>query len=254
MRSLLLAAIAAASLAAGCDDEDEAPPPPPPPSEDVVAEAASATFGERTLQVELATRSFEGSGLVEPRRGRFRIEVERVNAGGPALRARAVVGQQGTGFDSTVIEGPLWGGHEGNCWFNSHAPAGYLRRDISVEESVRAVGAVLESLRDEAREVIEEGDLYEVVLAPSAAEPGDRDRAWGSRGLLRGATVEVALSPDRSQIEEIAVTLADYEPYSIARGGVQSIPQVEVSVEVSAELTPTDQRLEIDPPRCQAIE
>jgi hypothetical protein len=245
----------------GCGESADRPSGRDAPAADVVAEAAAATFSEPTLELSLSVESKGGSyvatGLVEPEDGRFRVELEQVTRRSK-LAPDAVIGLEGTGFESTVAEGLDQGFPDGRrCWLNPHAPVGSFLGTASVEESARVTGAVLESLRHEIKQA-ERGPRYTVDLQRSAAYPRDTfrnrsERVWGGRRLLGSLErpVEVGLTPGGEQVESIALEPRDYRVYHLDRPADK--PKID-SVRIEAKLVPTDRRLVIDPPQCQAIE
>lgn len=266
--STLIAAIALAI--GGCSEQErpgpDAPAPDPPAA---VEDAGRSTFSENALAVRLRASSPGGgyvvAGLIEPGSGRSRVERESSDRG--LEIPPIVIGLDGEGFEKTVSVSREGFGHgqPGPCWFNPHAPVGtsYPPKTISVEEATRLLGSILESLdRETASAKVAPGDVdrgppyaYEVRLTKSASMPRDdfhetKRRVWGDRGLLAQLagpiTVEVG---DAGTVEGIALELSDYEPYAFSR----SKPKIE-SVSIRAELSPSDDDLEIKEPSCQAIE
>jgi hypothetical protein len=229
-----------------------------------VSRAGKKTFREATLSLTLRVASaggrYEAAGLIEPGDGRFRVQVGAVSPPN-AYAPEHVVGLEGEGVENTVAEiaqGPLGNGSE-RCWFNPHAPVGGFLGTASVEESARVTGAVLESLGNEVRSVEPADGPYEVVLDESATRPRDdfhdtEKRVWGDRNLLAqlAGPIEVALSP-AGTVDEIAVELRDYEPYEVGFAGDERTGPIP-KVTIAATLAPTDEKLVVDPPECQAIE
>jgi hypothetical protein len=259
--ALTLASVGLAS--SGCDDDESAQPSDR--SADpaaAVSEAGAETFGAQTLSVHLLVASnggrYEAGGLLEPRKGRFRVDLDEVSSTAENRPPRTVVGLDGEGYETTVEEtrGLPFGSRQNgkHCWFNPHAPVGSFLGTASVEESVRLTGAVLESLGEEIRFARDAGDSYSVTLQASVTRPRhDFDeterRVWGDRNLLHrlAKPIDVVLSPEGGSAE-IALELRDYEPYVPFKRD----PSLDVTID--ATLTPTDEELAIDPPRCQVIE
>ena len=260
-------ALAGGALAVGsaCDDEPARSAPgdrSAAGSRTLVSEAGFRTFGEQMLSLNLDVASpgadYEAAGLIEPGEGRFSIGLRGVSSPSENRPSR-VIGLGGEGFENTVEEtiGGFGQGRE-RCWFNPHAPVGSFLGTASVEESVRVIGAALESLGEEVSSARPTANrAYAVALDPSAARPRDdfrdrRKRVWGDRNLLGQleGPIEIALSAD-GRVAEIALGLRDYEPYDAEflreRG---PIPRATIM----ATLRPTDKKLVIDPPPCQAIE
>jgi hypothetical protein len=224
-----------------------------------VSEASARTFAEPILALDLRVASpgasYGASGLIEPRRGRFRVELNEVSSPSD-YRPRFVVGLDGEGIENTVEEttdGLFDGPPRGErCWFNPHAPVGSGLGTASVEESVRVTSAVLESLGEEVRSASGGGDdAYDVRLDPSATRPrGDfresKRRVWGDRHLLGelDGPIQVRLS-GQDTIARITLRLNDYESHVR-----DTIPRVRIA----AKLGSTREDLVLDPPRCQAIE
>ena len=222
-----------------------------------VSEAGTQTFARPVLSLSLRVTSprahYEASGLIEPKQGRFRVELRDVSSPRANVAPDVVIGANGEGYEETfeeTTEKPFSQGGE-RCWFNPHSPVGSFLGTASVEESVRLTGAVLESLGEEVRTAAPDaGDAYEITLDPSATHPRNdfhesKRRVWGDRNLLRQleGSIEVVLSgPDT--VAEIAFGLRDYEPYVR-----ETIPRVRIE----ATLAPTDEELVIDPPTCQAL-
>jgi hypothetical protein len=224
-----------------------------------VAEAGGRTFGEPRLSLGLKVASpgahYEVRGPVEPGEGRFRVESEIVSSTAQ-IHLGTVIGLDGEGFENTVQETGGLSGRDGQrCWFNPHAPVGSFLGTASVEESVRVIGAVLESLGSEvssARRV--ESDSYEVFLKASAAHPRNdfrttKERVWGDRNLLAqlAGPIEIGLS-EEGRVGDVALRLPGYEPY------VPFERDRSLDVTIDATLRPTEEELAIDPPECQAIE
>jgi hypothetical protein len=226
-----------------------------------VSRAGTKTFREATLSLTLHVASaggrYEAAGLIEPGDGRFRVEVGAVSPPNE-YAPEHVIGLGGEGFENTVAEGPLDNGSK-RCWFNPHSPVGSLLGTASVEESMRLTGAVLESLGNEVRSVEAADGAYGAVLDDSATRPPDdfrdtEERIWGDRNLLAQLRrpIEVALSP-AGTVEEITVELRDYEPYEVELAGDERAGPIP-KVTIAATLAPTNEKLVVDPPECQAIE
>lgn len=256
-------------LLVGCGGEDEADPAVDPL--EAVRDAAEKSNKESTLKLNLSAESvgagFTASGLLEPTDGRFRVEVEPDRSKGelsPFEFPPIVIGLDGEGIEATVAEfrngffpGPY---RDDRCWFNPHGPVGSTGETISVEEATRLSGAILESLSSEsiAAERVEstdDGERYEVDLSPSASRPRDdfemtKRRVWGDRYLLDdlAGPIEVRLSA-AGTLAGIAYTLGDYRPYETYRVGRKPGP-----ANVGVSLAPTDREIELNKPRCQAIE
>ena len=228
-----------------------------------MSRAGAKTLREATLSLTLDVASaggrYETVGLIEPGDGRFRVEVGAVSPPNE-YAPEHVIGLGGEGFENTVAEGPLLENGSKRCWFNPHSPVGSFLGTASVEESVRLTGAVIESLGDEVRSVEAADGAYAVNLDDSATHPRDdfRDseaRVWGDRNLLAklAGPIEVVLSPGEGTLDEIAVELRDYEPYEVELAGDGRTGPVP-KVTITATLSPTDEKLVVNPPECQAIE
>jgi hypothetical protein len=261
MLALALAGFAMAAEA-GCGDES-ASDESPAGALAAVSEAGSRTFAEPTLALDLRVVSpdahYEAAGLIELQEGRFRVELHEVTSPSD-YRPRVVIGLDGEGIENTVKETTeLLGSHHHQgfrrgerCWFNPHAPVGSFLGTASVEETVRVIGAVLESLGKEVRSASPAaGNAYEIVLDASATRPRSefrqsKRRVWGDRHLLRQLVepVKIRLS-GRDTVAQITVRLDDYELYIRDRIS---------RVRIEAKLAPTHNDLVLDPPRCQAIE
>jgi hypothetical protein len=258
--ALVLAGLAVAA-GIGCgDDTDSGSAGPTAPTDPLTAisEAGAETFARPILSLSLRVASprahYKASGLIEPKRGRFRVKLGDVSSPRASVAPDVVIGVSGEGYEGTyeeTTEKPFSQGGE-RCWFNPHSPVGSFLGTASVEESVRLTSAVLESLGEEVRTAAPDaGDAYEIALDPSATHPRNdfhesKRRVWGDRNLLRQleGPIEVVLSgPDT--VAEIAFGLRDYEPYVR-----ETIPRVRIE----ATLVPTDEELVIDPPTCQALE
>ena len=251
--SLIVAAVALAL--SGCAEKDE-PAPPPAPASQVVAEAAAATFAERTTALTLRVSSgrarYDAEGPIDLGGGRFLVNLGEISSEDD-FRVETVIGLDGEGFENTVqetTEPPFTLGEGRRCWFNPHSPVGSFLGTASVEESVRLVGAIVESLQGEIEAATLRGSAYAVRLRPSAGRPRDDfrerpSRVWGDRALFAQLRGPILVGVDDGRVDRIALRLRDYQPYvgkPIAR------------VSIAAELAPTDQRLESERPSCQAIE
>jgi hypothetical protein len=260
--------LAAALFGIGCSAEKDGAPTAPDTAREVVIEAAQQTFATETLGVKLdvedADHGWAAVGLVEPMRGRFRIEgeVDGAEPGATNQSKRAtVVGTSGEGFEETFYEtnGGLGVGQRDRagkrCWFNPHAPVGFYGRPLSVEETVRLSGSVLESLRSELRAVEDLGtEQYLVELEGSATRPRDdfRDtgaRVWGDRNLLANVQRPIEVRLDRGMVGRIVLTLSDYEGERI----IGPRPESD-RIRIVVSLAEADKRLVAEPPECQAIE
>lgn len=267
-----LAAVVSAVLGGpGCGrDQEGTPQRPPLDPVTAVERAGRSTFAEEPLQLRLAATSPQGgfvvAGPIQLRRGRFRVEVLDHGKGFLGLSS-TVIGLDGEGVESTVsqLNHGLLGSSNRRCWFNTHSPAGASETTISVEEGVRLLGSIIESLRSETRSAAlapGEGtfgapDDYDVRLGRSAAQPRDDfketdRRVWGDRGLLANLAgpIEVALRDDGT-IAEIEVEMRSHRPYGFA--GIAGPGRVR-RVSLRAELKPTDEALRIKQPRCLAME
>jgi hypothetical protein len=246
----------------GCQDDSSDSGLPEEQTADpvaVVAEAGARTFGEPRLSLGLKVASpgahYEVRGPVEPGEGRFRVEPEVVSSSAE-IRLRTVIGLDGEGFENTVEEtGGLPGQESRRCWFNPHAPVGSFLGTASVEESVRVVGAALESLGSEVSSARRaDGESYEVVLKASAAQPRNdfrttKERVWGDRNLLTqlAGPIEISVS-EEGRVADVTLRLRGYEPY------VPFQRDRSLDVTIDATLASTNEELVIDPPDCQAIE
>ena len=230
---------------------------------EVVATTASQTFSEPALELSISVASegagYRASGLMNPERGRFRVELADVDSRSEVV-PRTVIGLEGEGFESTVSVGPTPDpAADQRCWFNPHAPVGSFLGTASVEESVRLLGSTLESLRgeiDTARELAP--GSYAVTLKPSAAKPEDdfRDspeRVWGDRRLFNSLAGPMAVELDETatRVARLVLELSDYEVYDIEAG--QPKPTID-SVRIEAVARPSQAELAIDQPNCQAME
>jgi hypothetical protein len=249
-------------VAAGCGgdgDDDLDLPIAAVLSTDVVAEAASRTFDEPTLEIALTATSktgdWQAAGLVEPAQGRYRVELPSTER--PAT-IHAVVGLDGEGIEATVSEGPFPGPDDQICWFNPHAPVGSFLGTASVEESVRIVGATLESLRGEIARARAVGDgAYAVELRPSAARPKDDfrkspERIWGDRNLFEQLARPIVVTVADDRIVGVVIELRDYRPYYLEGPGFG--PDRIDSVVIDAQLNPTESELVLEHPGCGGLE
>jgi hypothetical protein len=240
-----------------------------PPAARVVAQAARATFKPSPAGIDMKVKGpaahLQVRGPVELATGRFRV---RVWGDAPSFlkrgRSRVVLGTSGEGFETTyfVIHESL--GHRPRperCWYNPHAPVGSNRGTISVEESVRIVGSVLESLRGEIETARESADeeypgAYDVTLRPTATHPRDdfndtKRRIWGDRTLLArlDGPIEVLVSEAR-RISGLALRLSGYRPTI----GWVSSKRAPRPVSIQAAISPTDRQLHLRDPGCLAME
>jgi hypothetical protein len=227
----------------------------------VVARAARVTFDRapRTLSLEVASPNarWTGSGPIEPARGQFRVGVEAhrgVLIGPPH---QTVVGTSGEGYETTFAEyrgGFINPRSRERCWFNPHLPVGASQETLSVEESARVTGSVLESLRSEIKEATTGGaGQYDVTLLPSATRPRDdfhdaERRVWGDRELLTMLDGPIRVSVGDGAIRSLDLRLGDYRPESLVR---RSSP---LPVSIRATFSSGPPALDLNPPRCQALE
>ena len=151
-------------------------------------------------------------------------------------------------------------GIPGPCWFNPQAPVGSFLGTISVEESARVAGAVVESLAgDEIARVTPAGDdatEFLVQLKQSASKSreeldGAVRRVWGARELLEdlGAPIQITVGEDGT-LSELEIEVKSYRAFETITPPENVVD--EGSIEVR--LAPTDEGLQINKPRCQAIE
>jgi hypothetical protein len=119
---------------------------------------------------------------------------------------------------------------------------------------VRLTGSIVESLRHEIGQATNTGaDAYEVTLAPSATRPRDdfRDterRVWGDRELLTMLDGPIRVSVGDGAIRSLDLRLGDYRPESLVR---RSGP---LPVSIRATFSSGPPALDLNPPRCQALE
>jgi len=265
LRYLLVAAVAltASVYSTGCGG-DEGP---------TAAQSADPTESVRTagirameqkvalldLHVESGRAGYDAEGPIELGKGRFKVELSDITTQRKdPPRPEVVIGTDGEGFENTFEENyGLFGtrNQEERCWFNPHAPVGSFLGTASVEETVRVTSAVVESLEDEIRSAEATGESYEVELKPSASEPHSdfretERRIWGDRELLDllHGPINVALSDDGS-LESVAFEIEDYRPY-LGRKEKQGSDLVQIAAEYGS----TDEKLELDPPTCMALE
>ncbi|MFD6062681.1 hypothetical protein C8E05_2487 [Rhodococcus wratislaviensis] len=139
---------------------------------------------------------------------------------------------------------------------NPHAPVGYFTGTISVEETLRVTGAVVESLRDEIKQVqVRSTDTFEVELKDSAALPEDEfagtpDRVWGDRWILGRLDGPIAVElADGGSLRSLEFEFGPDDPYSLF-GEQHSIDRVTIN----ARFAPADAEIVLDPPACQSIE
>lgn len=236
---------------------------------EAVRQAARASFDQKVLRVQLDANSpgagFVASGLIEPRGGRFRVSVDADAKGAIPEDLSNVIGFDGEGGDTTLAEGGSFNRREPEqrCFFNPHGPVGSFEDTISVEESMRLLGAVLESLPEETKSVsMIEGpggeSLFEVSLAPSASRPRDefaetKRRIWGSRGLLRnaGSAIVVTIGEDQT-LESVEVELRHYGPYDpYADDPADGLVN---DVLIRADLNESDATLKVPSARCLVME
>jgi hypothetical protein len=235
------------------------------PAEDpgaVVARAARATFDRepRALSLEVGSPDarWAGKGVIEPARGRFRLKASASPGVLVGPRTATVVGTSGEGYESTfqVFHGGfVTPGSHRRCWFNPHLPVGSSHDTLSVEESTRLFGAVVESLRHEIKVAKAAGDrVYTVSLRQSATRPREdfhetERRVWGDRKLLTKLAGPIRVSVDESgSIASLDLRLRDYRPAAQFRSPSP------VPVPVGATLAPTHHRLHLRPPNCLAME
>jgi hypothetical protein len=251
-------AIGLVIAACGVRSGTVAPQRTDPPPGDAVAAAAERTFAEPVVSLDIPVEGDEdpwtGTGMIDLSRGRFRVTAE------DERDEVTVVGLSGEGFEGTFQEtvGGPFGGETETCWMNPHAPVGFYADPISVEEAVRLVGAVVESLRTELASATEVGPgVFAVELERSAAVPADdfRDgdrRIWGDRRLLDelAAPIQVELADRR--IAGVSIHL-DYKPESSSWVEATTDDRRR-EVTIRAALAPSDDELEVEPPNCQAIE
>jgi hypothetical protein len=235
----------------------------------VVDEAARATFTPAPAAIAMKVGSrrdhYEASGLLEPASGRFRVRVRGLALPFPRGGDRVVVGTSGEGSETTYFvthESLGKPARSKRCWFNPHAPVGSNDPTASVEESVRLVGSVLESLRKEihtARELASEEEEtveYAVALHPSATHPRDdfddtKRRVWGDRHLLTtlDGPIEITVS-DHGTVAGLALGLRGYRP--VIGFGLRKRGPLPVSIQ--ATISPTDRKLRLRQPGCLAME
>lgn len=163
-----------------------------------------------------------------------------------------IIGLDGESDDGTIEVAPR-PNKPGGCWVYPSLPAGSQVLTVSAEESVRLIGAVIESVAaDEIASAEPSQGSWEVSLGRSVATPIDpRElpaRIWGARELLKGAspvTIEVS---DDGAIQAVEFTIAKY------RNWVQGAPPlVQTDIPIIADLRPGGQPLEFERPNCLSI-
>lgn len=251
-----------ASMIVGCSvDEARTPPGGEVTPESRIGGAANEAFAAEVLTLSVEATSADarwaGEGLVALPDGRFRFEVGEAQPHAK-FEIGTVVGLGGEGTESTVSE--TGGGSTGSagqrCWMNPHAPVGYFTDTISVEEALRVTGAVVESLRDEIKQVqVRTTGTFEVELKDSAALPEGEfvdtpDRVWGDRWILGrlDGPIEIELV-DGGALRSLEFKFGPYDPYSLF-GEQHSIDRVTIN----ARFAPADAEIVLDPPACQSIE
>lgn len=245
---------------AGCGDVAE---PGSPEAE--LREAARATLLEPTTVLTIAsqgTTSYELAGLIDLSDGRFELKPTSSEGIDPdAFLPDGVIGTDGEGYETTFAVSRDFGlsrNEDEVCWFNPHGPVGSLLGAISIEEATRLTGSIIESIdADEVRSAIRRDDgVLEVELARSASKPKDdfkpsAERTWGDRHLLDILDGPIEITVAEGRIESLHLALSDYsyEDYKLGR---DERPPIDVTLDAS--FSPSDRRLEIDPPGCQAME
>ena len=267
--SALLACCAAALAGAGCGASSEGSAAGDSAGADqraIVRDAARMTLADPTSAISGRTAtprggSFTTNGLVELAAGRFRVAVEARPAERGSGAPKQVIGLAGEGFETTVevLRGRFGPPRpKGPCWFNPHAPVGSFLGTISVEESMRVVGAVVESLGEgelaDAETVADAN--YAVELTRSATRPRDdfKDRArriWGDRDLLSKLSGPITVAVDADgRLASLELTVRRYKPYQALRPAPKRIE----NTSIEASLRSSDRGLRISQPNCQAIE
>lgn len=256
-----------AVLLAGCGGGDDPVEIADPRS--AVRDSAAETLASPTSELGLVTSTdgggtIEADGLVALSRGQFEVDVQATDPDSDYLDG--VIGTNGEGFERTFAvnreglpKSKVLPGIPGPCWFNPHAPVGSFLGTISVEESARLAGAVVESLAgDEIASVTpgDGGDEFLVRLKRSAGQAredlgGAVRRVWGARELLEdlGGPIQVTVGEDGT-LSALEIEVESYRTFETIAPPADVVD--EGSIEVR--LAPTDRSLEISKPRCQAME
>ena len=260
-RRLGLTLLVSAIGCAGCNGDDDATTEQPSVSpEEAVATAGAQAMDGPGVLLNLRTRSgesgWEVEGPVQLGRGRFSVDVLDIeNDRGQNLDT--VIGFDGEGFETTVQEthGGLFGRKGGRCWFNPHAPVGSYLGTVSIEEGVRLTGAIIESLQRETASAREAEESIEVALRKSASKPGNdfretKQRVWGDRASIEHIDGPIAVTLDEDgDLSEIYFELSDFR----TDAGFNRRGAINHAV-IKGSLRNTNEKPEIDPPGCQAIE
>lgn len=263
-RAAVATLASAALLVVGCGGDEEADGPAAPMDPyDLIQAAAAERWEQKAVEIRLRA-SGEGSytyaGALEPQRGRFKVEPgEQSPAEEGFGAAETVIGLTGEGSEGTVAvvesPGPPFekGGLDGPCWFNPHSTVGGGMGTISVEEAARVSGAIVESLAEGEIDTVEPGGggRYDVRLAESAAFPRDDfkdrpERVWGSRRLLGSPFNRTEVIIEDGRLTQVVLRIQRYnQPYS--REAIRNVRLV-------TKLGSPTERLDLEPPPCQAIE
>lgn len=262
-RRLAALAFASTAIIAGCGGSGAEPLPADPTR--AVAEASERTLeaGVRKLdlRVDSPTAEYSAAGLVEPSRGRFRVEARFRRA--PALRKSIDKRLVAVGTDRrTTLEEYFtrFEGEKQRCWVEPHLPVGSYGGATSLEESVRLVAAALEALRERVASATARTSgpgvaAYDATLKPLPPEDGQERKATpGFRGTAAGLLgkldrpIRLSVSED-GRIVELRLELRDYRPQSYLRGTGE--PE---RVAIEARLSEAESKLNLDPPECTGME
>lgn len=263
-RQLAALALASTAIMTGCGGSGAEPLPADPAR--AVAEASERTLeaGVRKLdlRVDSPTAEYSAAGLVEPSRGRFRVEARFRRA--PALRKTDDKRLVAVGTDRrTTLEEYFtrFEGERQRCWLEPHLPVGSYGGATSVEESVRLVAAALEALRERVASATARAGggpdvaAYDATLKPLPPEGREeRQAAPGLQGtaarLLGKLDRPIRLSASEDgRIVELRLELRDYRPRSYLRGSGE--PE---RVTIEARLSEARSELRLAPPECMGME
>ncbi|MDQ3641120.1 MAG: hypothetical protein M3450_06560 [Actinomycetota bacterium] len=258
---LAIGAVALGLTACGGSEEPNGPAAADP--KEAIGSAGERAMASRStflnVRAQSGDTSWEAEGAVQLGQGRFVLDVLGIESSKRNIGPDRVIGLDGEGFETTVEETMGLFGDDRDakerCWFNPHAPVGSFLGTASIEESVRLTGALIESLETETSSVIERDGHFQVEYMPSAAKPHSdfretERRVWGDRALIEDLEGPVSLMlDDASELSHINIDLGEYRQYS-GLGGRKRLDEVSIR----ATLSSSDERPQIDPPDCQALE